>query len=206
MRIVSFFFRRGLYSLCAAAFALSACGSGPTDRSLADGLNQSFADKPVCFAVMDPNATPPMRVSASPNDPILAGLAKEGMITVQQDGGFLGFLGSVQIALTENGAKHKVWTQGRGFCLGHKAVDEIQKWTEPASQNGVIATRVSFTWKISGLPRWVKRDDFAAIPGMTNAQPGVAVMVKTNKGWDVQAIETDQGSIDLAKSLGGAAN
>ncbi len=100
--------------------------------------------------------------------------------------------------LTESGGKyfHQIpggpFGQTSGFCYGHKSVDSIVKWTEPARMGTFSQTEVTYTYKIVDAAPWAQRPEVQqAFPDIRTTVDGasktieVAGLQLTNKGWEV---------------------
>jgi hypothetical protein len=102
--------------------------------------------------------------------------------------------------LTEFGKKYfqqiagGVFGRTTQFCYGHKTVDAIVKWTQPATMGGSTQTEVTYTYKIADLAAWAERPEvlraFSDIQVEIAGQSKVAQIAGlqlTNKGWEVPA-------------------
>jgi len=177
--------------LVAAASVLTGCSSGPSKGQLANAINEEIKEK-VCFALQNKNIpTWPMRVqrplglmSEQQLDPILAAMQAAGYLKITQERQQQGF-GQVLVDVITPTDKAKGWWDAQtGFCVGTKAVSEVQEWTDPGKAPGG-AIQVKYTWHLTDVPSWAKRLEFKDIPGMTTPVPGVTIVQKTNKGWKV---------------------
>jgi hypothetical protein len=81
---------------------------------------------------------------------------------------------------------------GEHLCYGHRTVNEIIKWTEPASMLGATVSEVIFTYKVEVDRDWAKAPDIqAAFPEINSTLASAhksqerAAVVLTNKGWEV---------------------
>ncbi len=174
-------------------FMLAGCGNGLSEHSLSKKINASIGQKSICWSLENMAVDFPVRVgmgfgagSGPQNDPIIRGLDKAGYITLASGGAdFLGNVTTVSIDLTDKGRSAKVWNPQAGFCVGHKAVDTIKQWTEPAAEGGSQITRISYSWKIVDQPDWVDKKLFAGVEGMSQPVDAMAIAEKTNDGWQL---------------------
>lgn len=99
--------------------------------------------------------------------------------------------------LTDEGKKYYRQTlvalgQTGEFCYGQKAVDSIEKWTEPAAMGPYTKSEVTYSHKVVNLAAWAQQ------PGIEQAFPDIrstlqdaskvnqrAGLVLTNQGWEV---------------------
>lgn len=174
-----------------ACLILAGCGNGLSKRSLTKLIDAQIDKEMVCWSLKDMAVDFPLRVntgwgSSPQNSPILKGLVTGGYITMAAGGSdFLGNLTSIAIDLTEKGRSEKVWDPKSGFCVGHRAVDEVKEWTEPAANAAVLATQIHYTWKIVDRPDWATEELFGKMKGMTQPVDDVAYAQKTSEGWQV---------------------
>lgn len=74
-------------------------------------------------------------------------------------------------------------------CYGNRKVDEVVRYTEPASAMGMTVTQVTYTWKLTNVADWAKN-------------PDVEKTYYTPR--DLQAADTpEQANMDLALSNDG---
>lgn len=74
------------------------------------------------------------------------------------------------------------WDRQEGWCVGKRAVADIQEWTLPGKDSGQ-PMQVKFTWKLVDVPAWAQRPEFESIPGMREPVEGEATLVRTSNGW-----------------------
>jgi hypothetical protein len=72
-----------------------------------------------------------------------------------------------------------------GFCIGRREVDEVIRWTEPASEGGAQAIRIEYTWKLGDRPSWASEELFSTVPGISKPVEDLAVAQKTSDGWQI---------------------
>lgn len=169
-------------------------GDGLSKRSLGSKLDEKLAEKPVCWALRDMDVTFPVTVSSDfsggpTKDPIIVGLIRGSYVTAVQVARFPGSrpgpFDPTVLDLTEKGRAEKVWDSSRGFCVGKREVDEVVRWTEPASSNGVLATRIDYTWKLGDRPSWATPELFSEVKGMEKPVEDLAIAQKTSDGWHI---------------------
>jgi hypothetical protein len=61
----------------------------------------------------------------------------------------------------------------------------VIRWTEPASANGVLATRIDYTWRLADRPSWATEALFPTVEGMGKPVDSIAVAQKASDGWQV---------------------
>lgn len=177
-------------ALLLPAAILVACSGGTSQGAFAQAINAEIGKERLCWALENMgNARFPINLNvyfSKPDSPILDGLYKAGYITVERgDEDHFGNLKSIRIDLTDKGKSANVWDPQQGFCVGQRRVHEITQWTEPAANQGILVTQISYTWVLSERPRWVTDEHFGQIEGIKEPVQGVAVAQKTNKGWQV---------------------
>ena len=133
----------------------------------------------------------PMRVrrqmglmSGGQLDPILTAMQAAGYLQITQEiqrEGFALMPVTVDVITPTETAKGW-WDVQEGFCVGTRAVADVQEWTEPGKDSGV-PLQVSFTWHLTDVPSWANRAEFKDIQGMTTPVEGMTILQKTNKGW-----------------------
>lgn len=175
-------FVAGLVSL------LAGCGDkGDFEKA----INAKISQSKLCYSLQDNeivfNKGFPIRVNHgyrsvgySASDEILKGLANQGLLDVsQQPNGF----GSIDVLeVTDKGQEVEFWDRKDGACVGHRVVDKITEWTE-AGEDGMKIVRVSYTWKLAGVPSWLDKSAFAGVEGMNEPVESVIALVKTSNGW-----------------------
>jgi hypothetical protein len=99
--------------------------------------------------------------------------------------------------LTESGREYfqqvaSAIGQTSAFCYGHKSVDSIVKWTEPAKVGVSSQTEVTYTYKLVDSAPWTRRPEvqqaFADIRTTVNGASRtteVAGLQLTSNGWEV---------------------
>jgi len=170
-----------------AALALvSACGGPENDFEKA--INTAFAEKKECYSLTRQREAKdfPLRIergimSRDEINPILTGLQKAGMIDVKTSKER--YKTTDHISITDKGLKNDVWHPKEGFCIGSPEVEEIVRFTYDQNGQNKERARVELTWRLGNLPKWLDRDDFADVDGMTTAQEGGAVVQKSSDGW-----------------------
>lgn len=78
-----------------------------------------------------------------------------------------------------------------GFCFGRATVTEVSNFTEPSDALGQKISRVSFIYKVSGIPDWAKTPEIMTANSrlkkdVISESEGVKVtniFLLTNKGW-----------------------
>lgn len=179
--------RTALGAGLALCLGLAGCGDGLSKSSLAktvDEVQRSRYER-TCWSVQRVPAQLPLTIGLGQppeRHPILGGLLRAGLINASI--GRRGMFGDDwTISLTDAGRKAGVWDPNKGFCVGQRALHEIVRWTEPAQERGTTFTRVTYTWKLADLPKWVKPELFADVEGMTVPVESSLALVKTSDGW-----------------------
>lgn len=175
---------------------LAGCGE---KGDFEQAINEKISKKPVCYSFNTQennedaynrfsNVGVVVKVNVGGNDvsPILAGLKNAGLLDIEYEQEM--FSKVAILSATEKGVKAKFWDKNNGACVGHKVVDEIKEWTEPSNAGGQKVTRVSYTWKLTGVPGWVDKEIFSGIFGMNKPEEDQIILVKTNKGWKAKGI------------------
>ncbi|HID2078205.1 membrane lipoprotein lipid attachment site-containing protein [Klebsiella pasteurii] len=171
-----------------AAMALAGCGEkGDFEKA----INAKISKSKVCYALQDNdrvfNKGFPVRVNRgyrsagyNENDEILKGLSEQGLFDVSQESNSFSNVDVLEV--TDKGQEVEFWDRKDGVCIGHRAVAEIKEWTE-ADASGMKIVRVSYTWRLAGVPSWVDKSAFAGVRGMTEPAEGLISLVKTSNGW-----------------------
>lgn len=179
---------RKILLVAGLAALLSGCGEkGDFEKA----INAKISKSKLCYSLQDNNIVFnkgfPIRVNHgyrsvgySASDEILKGLANQGLLDVsQQPNGF----GSVDVMeVTDKGQEVEFWDRKDGACVGHRAVDKITEWTE-AAEDGMKIVRVSYTWKLTGVPSWLDKSAFSGVEGMNESVESAIALVKTSNGW-----------------------
>ncbi|EDL6698599.1 DNA-directed RNA polymerase subunit beta [Salmonella enterica] len=179
---------RKILLVAGLAALLSGCGEkGDFEKA----INAKISKSKLCYSLQDNNIVFnkgfPIRVNHgyrsvgySASDEILKGLANQGLLDVsQQPNGF----GSVDVMeVTDKGQEVEFWDRKDGACVGHRAVDKITEWTE-AGEDGMKIVRVSYTWKLTGVPSWLDKSAFSGVEGMNESVESAIALVKTSNGW-----------------------
>ncbi len=181
----------------ASCFAVlgTGCGDGLTKGRAAAALENSFPTQGVCWATSDmANTRFPLRVnfdsSQRDGNAILGALAQSGLVSLSNKhvvGNPNGLLGHpvMLVELTDAGRQAEAWHEQHGFCIGTKVVDDVLQWTEPTRASDVQVSRVSYTWRITGVPAWARAPAFHALRGMDEPVEATATLRKMNDGWAV---------------------
>ena len=115
--------------------------------------------------------------------PFIANMEKAGYVrvehTMEQQGRLL-LQNFAVITLTVQAAGW--WDSQQGWCVGKRAVAEIQEWTLPGKDSGQ-PMRVRFTWKLVDVPAWAQRREFEGIPGIAEPVESEALLTRTSNGW-----------------------
>ena len=183
---------RALTVAIIAPALLTGC-SGISKGQLAAAINEDIKAK-TCFALQDKSApTWPMRVrrpvglmSQESLDPILAAMQAAGYLKIAQERQRGGFLTELVDVITPAEKAKGWWIVPDGFCVGTKAVAEVQEWTEPGKESGV-PIEVKYTWHLSDVPSWAKGPEFKSIEGMTTPVAATTQLQKTNNGWKTRS-------------------
>jgi len=169
-----------------AACALTGCSD---KGQITDAINEKIIKEKPCFALQEktvPNW--PMRIqrpmgamSEKPLDPILAAMQAADYLQITQETQQQGFFPVTVDVITPTEKAKGWWDVQEGFCVGTKAVADVQEWTEPG--NSGVPIQAQFTWHLVDVPSWAERAEFKDIPGMTTPVQGSTTLQKTNKGW-----------------------
>jgi hypothetical protein len=143
-------------------------GTGPQLAALEQaGLVHSSNTTAVVHGMLDPlrGSTPPQPVKRYE-------LTEEGKKYFQQAPGVVGQTGS--------------------NCYGHKTVDSIVRWTDPAATGADSLTEVTYTYRIADLAPWAERPEvqraFSDVRTTVTGQSRttqVAGLQLTDEGWQV---------------------
>ncbi|WP_373225839.1 membrane lipoprotein lipid attachment site-containing protein [Enterobacter cloacae complex sp. ESBL7] len=164
-----------------AVMALAGCGEkGDFEKAINAKIGQSKS----CFSLRDNNVNFPVRLSKPRFDEtgtgtgsvILDALVEQGLMAFNKgwDDNVLG--------ITDEGKAAKIWNTQEGVCIGRRVVDQVKEWTEPGNGNQKVV-RVSYTWKLVDVPRWVDKSAFSDVKGMNGPVDGTMTLVKTSNGW-----------------------
>jgi hypothetical protein len=172
-----------------AASVLTGCSGGVSKSQIAAAINEEIKEK-LSFGLENKRMpTWPLRVerplglmSEKPLDPILAAMQAAGYLKITQERQQQGFGVVIIDVITPTEKAKGWWDVQNGFCVGTKAVAEVQQWTEPGKQSG-MAIQVNYTWRLTDVPSWARGAEFKNIEGMTIPVAGMTVLQKTNKGW-----------------------
>jgi hypothetical protein len=173
-------------ALSAGVTVLVLTGCGGVKSSITKAINQELSKEKVCYSLQQKEApTWPLRVRRSfgwgGENQILNAMQAAGYLQVTQEQQQQGWGYVVVDVITPTEQAKKWWNNQDGYCVGTKAVAEIQEWAPP---NGPTL-RVTYTWRLVNVPSWAKRPEFKDIPGMSKPVQGMAIVQKTNKGWKV---------------------
>jgi hypothetical protein len=171
-----------------AALVLAGCGEkGDFEKA----INAKISKSKVCYSLQNNdfafNKGFPVKVnhgyrSAGYNasDEILKGLVEQGLLNVSQQAN--GFSSVDVLEVTDKGQEVEFWDREEGACVGHQEVSEIKDWTEPGNGNQKVV-RVSYAWKLDGVPGWVDKNAFSSVKGMNEPEESIINLVKTSNGW-----------------------
>lgn len=95
-------------------------------------------------------AKPPFVVPNSDTSSIdkMNAFTKAGVFSMEDDG-----QGKSKYSLTDEGKKY---SQGSGFCVGFRQVNDIVDFTKPGELFGVTMTKVEYTFVVRDIPEWVE--------------------------------------------------
>lgn len=179
---------KNILLVAGAALVLAGCGEkGDFEKA----INAKISKSKVCYSLQNNdfafNKGFPVKVnhgyrSAGYNagDDILKGLVEQGLLTVSQQAN--GFSSVDVLEVTDKGQEVEFWDREEGACVGHQEVSEIKDWTEPGNGNQKVV-RVSYTWKLDGVPGWVDKNAFSSVKGMNEPEERIINLVKTSNGW-----------------------
>ena len=182
--------RSGLLAMAVwAVTVLNACSGDVSKRQITQAIDAELKKEKTCFTLAQKKLPSwPLRVQRPYLDeglnPILAAMRAAGYLQVRQQREAFGYFGLIDVITPTEQAKGW-WDVQTGFCVGTKAVADVQEWTEPGKQSG-MPIQVKYTWHLTDVPSWAKRPEFGKIEGMVTPVPGGAILQKTNKGWTVQ--------------------
>ncbi|MGB3550919.1 MAG: hypothetical protein WA993_09520 [Candidatus Binatus sp.] len=172
-----------------AASVLSGDALG-VSKQLAAAINEDIGKKKVCYRYGDNDApTWPVEIDYSRVEdlpPILVDMQAAGYLHITQEQHPAASSANPNprafdlIAPTEQAKGW--WVVPDGFCVGTRAVADIQRWTEPGEDSGK-PIEVSYTWHLADVPSWANRPEFKNIEGMATEVKATAELQKTNNGW-----------------------
>ena len=189
--------RRGaLIIVLATMFPVTTYSSEVSKKEITEAINKQIGQQKSCFSLADNNIRSwPLRVqrplamlsesrggTGSPLDPILSAMKVAGylkIVTVEPDSIELPF-----DVITPSEDAKRWWDTKDGFCVGRKAVADVQEWTVPGAGSGT-PIQVNYTWHLIDVPSWAKRSEFNRIEGMQKPAASMTILMKTNKGWKV---------------------
>ncbi|MDT7486038.1 hypothetical protein [Citrobacter koseri] len=163
------------------AVLLSGCGEkGDFEKA----INAKIGQSKTCFSLRDNNVSFPVQLSKPRFDEtgtgtgsvILDSLVEQGLMA------FVKGWDNNTLGITDEGKSAKIWDAKDGACIGRRVVDEIKEWTEPGKGSQQVV-RVSYSWKLVDVPRWVDKEAFSSVKGMNEPADGTMTLVKTNNGW-----------------------
>lgn len=171
------------------ALAVAACsGNGPSKGDLTRTLDAKLGQQ-VCFRILD-TGTPvswPLKLGEGglfgTLPPFLGAMERAGYVQVQHTTEQRGPLLVQNVAVvTPTPQAAKWWDPERGWCVGKRVVADVLEWTEPGKESG-SPVEVKYTWKLTDVPAWAQRPEFAGIAGLKDPVPATAVVHRTNNGW-----------------------
>lgn len=185
------------FAVCFSAL-LTGCG-GLSSSKIEDAIEDSFGDDGVCWALKDmASASFPIRTGFDPlskqSNAILEGLIKLGFIEVARQevsNNPYGFFSQQQLVidLTPSGQDAKVWDAQSGFCIGHKRVVEVTRFSDPTDQSGVQVSQAEYKWAIEDTPAWFEPTAFSSIGGVGEPVEDAVLLQKMSDGWRVVGAE-----------------
>ncbi|ENL6780337.1 DNA-directed RNA polymerase subunit beta [Salmonella enterica] len=179
---------RKYLTVAALGILLTGCGE---KSDFEKAINAKISKSKLCYSLQDNdfafNKGFPITVNHgyrsagySASDEILKGLANQGLLDVSQQPN--GFSSVDVLEVTDKGQQVDFWDRKDGACVGRRTVDKITEWTE-AGEDGMKIVRVSYTWKLTGVPSWLDKSAFAGVEGMNEPVESVIALVKTSNGW-----------------------
>jgi hypothetical protein len=189
-----------------AAAVLAGCSHGISKSQLADAINEKIGKEKTCFALEEKKMpTWPLSVERSfsspvealkggdpPMDPILASMRAAGYLRItSQAPNYGNGEDSPSDIITPTEQAKGWWNVPDGFCVGTKAVADVQEWTLPGKESGapVQLTEVTYTWHLVDVPTWAQRPEFKNIEGMATPVKDTAELQMTNNGWKASGDE-----------------
>ncbi|MDZ4349805.1 MAG: hypothetical protein U1A22_09760 [Xanthomonadaceae bacterium] len=185
--------------LLLSALALTGCGDGLSKGSLGHIIDARLQEhhEPVCWSLRDNSVSWPVNVDfgldSPAREPVLVGAVEAGILDLQNPNSQLPLgqqllIGNASrnrwaIDLTEKGRKAGAWDREKGLCIGRRRVHEVVRWTEPADDDGVRYTEVTYTWTLQDAPKWVEPSHFAGVEGAVEPVESSMTLVKTSDGW-----------------------
>jgi hypothetical protein len=161
-------------ALIAALFLLAGCDQ---KSEVEEVLNAAFGLEPNCYRSEEPPELP-LRVRATrDHQPVLEGLLGAKLITVEADP--VARVPTWVINVTQAGIEAKVWTPGKGFCVGRKIVhtiDNIEDWPDTLT--------VDYSWRYEPAD-WAKTLN---MPGIFTFVKARAALGKTKDGLKVRVL------------------
>jgi len=157
-----------IFPIIFSLFLLTGCEQKPTEEKLIfSKLSEHFKSHPACFFYEGVNNSFPLiikypyaefKYETSLALQILSNNKLVSVDTITNDNK------NLVINLTEKGKKLNAWTKDKGFCFGHKEVEDVLlvgKNNIYKSFNGDIrkdVTLVFYKWKFVDSPSWFKDD------------------------------------------------
>src|SRR6266581_3813833 len=143
----------------ATMFPITTYSSGVSRKEITDAINNKIRQQKSCFSLADNNIRSwPLRVqrplaalsesrggTGSPLDPILPAMKVAGylkIVTVEPESMELPF-----DVITPSEDAKRWWDIKAGFCVGRRAVADIQEWTLPGAASGT-PIQVNYTWHL----------------------------------------------------------
>lgn len=129
-----------------------------------DWLDQEF---PICVVYGNFPLVPPL-LDVRGEGKTLQAMAKAGLVTgtpAEVEDLFGGKTQSMRYELTENGKKYYFPDRAEsllggnklgGLCFGKGQLESVENFTTPAQFIGLLASQVTFTYRVTDIPDWVQ--------------------------------------------------
>ena len=174
-----------LSALAGALLGLAACSGGLGAGQIRHAVQARLASQGTLRVERGMGLLRP-----APMDPVLADMSRSGYLTVDQERS-AGFPPALFDVVMPTERAKGWWDPKRGWCVGRLTVDRVLRWTEPGRDEGSPVT-ATFTWKLTDVPSWAARREFADIPGMM-PRIGTAHLQKTSVGWEATEVDLQDG-------------
>ena len=91
--------------------------------------------------------------------------------------------------LTEKGRNYFRKKEGPEFCFGTPEIVDIIKFTEPSNVVGMTISKVKYTYKVTGIPKWALESsiNYGFFEKSTQLKEDKTMLILTNEGWEAQS-------------------
>lgn len=181
-------------SLLLVSVVASGCARGPSKADLTRAVDEAIRER-ICFTT-ETKGVPEWPLIAGESNalsllnnrvsvhPIVYAMREAGYVAVTPERSKVSYMsgqatGRYFVAPTEEAKAF--WTADEGFCVGTRAVADVQEWTEPTAEGAAV--EVKFTVLLVDVPEWARHAAFDSFPAMKVPVRGTAMVHKTNNGW-----------------------